>query len=288
MCPVTPPTLTRLDPRYPLLWRDADTVQFGLESVVRIDVAGPWVEPLLNRLRAGIRLSSFDVVAHGVGAPRHEARRMLAALRPLLVDDALPAPPFWVDGINLSDGRGQERLRQSLIDEGLDEADPHAPGAVAVVMIGGAVAALQMAPYLRDDVPHLPLAFEQDAAVVGPLVVPGRTPCLSCRDAHEQERDEAWPRLHAQLVGTTVQVTSARIAQAATLAARILRTPTPGAGLMVRVSPDGRHAWRSVRHHEGCPCLEPSSRSRRGSETAPAPLAPRSATTTPPAYARPA
>jgi len=149
MCPVTPPTLTRLDPRYPLLWRDADTVQFGLESVVRIDVAGPWVEPLLNRLRAGIRLSSFDVVAHGVGAPRHEARRMLAALRPLLVDDALPAPPFWVDGINLPDGRGQERLRQSLIDEGLDEADPRAPGAVAVVMIGGAVAALQMAPYAR-------------------------------------------------------------------------------------------------------------------------------------------
>lgn len=288
MSPMTPTTLTRLDPRYPLLWRDEDTVQFGLESVVRLDVAGVWVEPLLNRLRTGIRLSSFDVVAHGVGAPRGEARRLLATLRPLLVDDAVPAPPFWADGINLADGRGQERLRQSLIDEGLDEADPRSAGAVAVVMVGGAAAALQLAPYLRDDLPHLPIGFEQDAAVVGPLVVPGRTPCLSCRDAHERDRDEAWPRLHAQLVGTTTRVTAARIAHAAALAARILRTPTPSAGLMVRVSPDGRHAWRSVRHHAECPCRELLFRSPPESATETSPPAPLNAPTTPPAFARPA
>jgi hypothetical protein len=288
MSPMSPTTLTRLDPRYPLLWRDADTVQFGLEGVVRIAIGGPWTEPLLNRLRAGIRMSSFDVIAHGVGAPRQEARQLLDQLRPLLIDDALPAPPFWVDAINLADGRGQERLRQSLIDEGLDEADPRAAGAVGVVMIGGAAAALQLAGYLRDDLPHLPIAFEQDAAVIGPLVVPGRTPCLSCRDAHERERDEAWPRLHAQLVGAAVQVTSARIAQAASLAARILRTPTPSAGLLVRVSPGGRRAWRSVRHHAECPCLELSFRSPRETETATARPAPPSGTTTRPAFARPA
>lgn len=288
MSPMTPKTVTRLDPRYPLLWRDESTVQFGLEGVVHLEIAGPWVEPLLSRLSAGIRLSTFDVIAHGVGAPRQEARRMLAALRPLLVDDALPAPPFWVDGINLVDGRGQERLRQSLIDEGLEEADPRSVGAVAVVMVGGAAAALQLAPHLRDDLPHLPIGFERDAAVVGPLVVPGRTPCLSCRDAHERDRDGAWPRLHAQLVGTAAPVSAARIARAASLAARILRTPTPSAGLMVRVSPDGRHAWRSVRHHAECPCRELSFRSPQESGTESAPPVPLSAPTTPPAFAQPA
>lgn len=286
MSPMSPTTLTRLDPRYPLLWRDESTVQFGLEGIVRVEVVGAWVELLLNRLQAGIRLSAFDVVAHGVGAPRQDARRMLAALRPVLIEDAAPAPPFWVEGINLVDGRGQERLRQSLIDEGLDEADPRSDGAVAVVMVGGAAAALQLAPFLRDDVPHLPIGFERDAAVVGPLVVPGRTPCLSCRDAHERDRDAAWPRLHAQLVGSATPVTSARIALAASLAARILRTPTPSAGLMVRVSPGGRHVWRSVRHHGGCPCLELSFRSPRGSETANAPLVPLNAPTTPQEFAR--
>lgn len=286
MSPMSPTTLTRLDPRYPLLWRDENTVQFGLEGIARVEVVGAWVELLLNRLQAGIRLSAFDVVAHGVGAPRQDARRMLAALRPVLIEDALPAPPFWVEGINLVDGRGQDRLRQSLVDEGLDEADPRSDGAVAVVMVGGAAAALQLAPFLRDDLPHLPIGFEKDATVVGPLVVPGRTPCLSCRDAHERDRDPAWPRLHAQLVGSASPVTSARIALAASLAARILRTPTPSAGLIVRVSPDGRHAWRSVRHHGECPCRELSFRSPPGSETATAPPVPLNAPTTPQEFAR--
>ena len=69
MSPLTPPTLTRLDPRY-LLWRDERTVQFGLDGAVRPQVDEPWVERLLQRLSAGIRSGSFDVVAHGLGAPR--------------------------------------------------------------------------------------------------------------------------------------------------------------------------------------------------------------------------
>lgn len=288
MSPVTPPTLTRLDPRYPVLWRDERTVQFGAEGVVRLEVAGDWMEPLLQQLCAGIRRSSFDVVAHGFGAPRDAARRMLEALRPVLVDDAPPAPPVWVDEVNIGDGRVGERMRQALRDEGIDEAARGAAGAVAVVGIGGAAAALQLAPYLRDDVPHLPVGFEQNAALIGPLVVPGRTPCLSCRDAHERRRDPAWPMLHAQLVGRSVVIGAAQIVQAAALVARVLRTPTPSAGLMVRVSPDGRHAWRSVRHHEGCPCLEMSSRSLPESATATAPPAPPNATTSAPAFARPA
>ena len=286
MSPLTAPALTRLDPRYPLLWRDENTVQFGLEGAVRVSVDEPWVEPLLDRLRTGIRQGSFDVVAHGVGAPRAAARRMLETLRPVLAKDAPAAPPVWIDDLNISDGRTVERMRQALEDEGIDEAPRGTAGAVAVVVIGGAAASLQLAPYLRDDVPHLPVGFEHEAALIGPLVVPGHTPCLSCRDAHERQRDAAWPTLHAQLVGREVAISAARIGHAAALVARVLRTPTPSAGLMVRVTPDGRNAWRSVRHHEECPCRETSFRSLPGTATPPAPLAPRSATTTPQEFAR--
>lgn len=288
MSPRTATTITRLDPRYPLLWRDERTVQFGLDSAVSIDVSEPWVEPLLRRLRGGIRLSTFDVIAHGVGAPREAAREVLDRLRPLLVGEQPAAPPVWVDGVNVADGRAQERMRQALADEGIAEAADRDPGAVAVVVVEGAAAALQFAPYLRDDVPHLPVAFERQAAVVGPLVFPGRTPCLSCRDAHEQQRDPAWPMLHAQLVGRAVAITSARIAVAAGLVARVLRTPARATGVMVRVSPDGRIDWRSVPHHEECRCLDLSSRSQPGIATGSAPLVPRFETTRSPAYARPA
>lgn len=288
MSPRTASTITRLDPRYPLLWRDEHTVQFGLEAVASVDVTEPWAEPLLLRLRSGIRLSTFDVVAHSVGAPREAARELLARLRPLLVGEQPAAPPVWVEGLNVADSRTQERMRQALADEGIEEAQGRQTGAVAVVVVEGAAAALQFASYLREDVPHLPVAFEHQAAVIGPLVLPGRTPCLSCRDAHEQQRDPAWPMLHAQLVGRPAATTAARIAHAAGLTARVLRAPVRSGGLMVRVSPDGRVAWRSVRHHEGCRCLEPSSRSLPGSARDSAPPDLRSETTRSPAYARPA
>lgn len=288
MSPRSTTTITRLDERYPLLWRDERTVQFGLEGMVSIDIRRPWVEPLLMRLRNGIRISAFDVVAHEAGAPRGAARELLRKLRPVLVSDPTHAPPVLVEGVNIADGRTPSRMRQALADEGIDVAGAPGAGVVAVVVIEGAAAALQLAPYLREDRAHLPIAFEHEAATIGPLVVPGRTPCLSCRDEHERLRDPAWPMLHAQLVGRPARITSARIAHAAGLAARVLRASTGRTGLMVRVSPDGRHAWRSVRHHEGCQCLDPSSRSRPGSETAPARLAPRSETRRSPAYARPA
>ncbi len=289
MSPLTPPTLTRLDPRHPVLWRDAGTVQFGIDGIVRVSIDADWIEPLLSRLAGGIRLSSFDVVAHGVGAPRDAARRLLDELRPVLVDDRPPAPPAWVEGVNVSDDRALQRLREALLDEGVASGSRGDPTAIGVIAVEGAAAALQLAPYLRDDVPHLPVAFERDATTVGPLVIPGETPCLSCRDAHERERDPAWPMLHAQLVGRSLgRIASTRIAGAAELVGRILRTPTQAAGLMVRVSLDGRRSWRSVRYHAECRCRETWSLSRRGSATPSAPRVPLTATTTPSEFARPA
>lgn len=54
-------------------------------------------------------------------------------------------------------------------------------------------------------VPHLPVRVRDGAGVVGPLVIPGLTSCLSCADLHRTDRDPAWPALAAQLrevVGT--------------------------------------------------------------------------------------
>ena len=47
--------------------------------------------------------------------------------------------------------------------------------------------------------PHLPVRVRDGVGVVGPLVVPGVTSCLSCVDLHRTDRDPAWPALAAQL-----------------------------------------------------------------------------------------
>ncbi len=288
MPPLSPTTLTRIDPAFPLLWRDVDTVQFGLEADVVVPLSAPWVEPLLQAMRNGFRRASFDVVAHGLGAPRDPARELLRTVEPVLRDDRRPLPPIWIESVNVSDSRVQTRIEHALVDEGFATVDRGAQDAVGIVLVHGAASAHQLAGYLRDDLAHLPVAFEPGGTTIGPLIVPGRTPCLSCRDAHERDRDPAWPRMHAQLIGATaVEITSVRTIEAAALVARVLGE-IDGAKLTksVRISGDGRRLWSEVKFHADCLCREQTSRSLQGSETDAAPLAQTNATTTAPAFLR--
>jgi hypothetical protein len=288
MPPISPTTLTRIDPAHPLLWRDADTIQFGLDGSLHVPLTAPWVEPLLQAMRSGFRRTAFDVIAHGLGAPREDARALLTMLEPVLVTDVPPLPTVWIESIGLDDSRVEARMEIALRDEGFSTAPRGTAGSVGVVLVQGAASARRLSDYLRDDLPHVPVAFEPGTTVVGPLIVPGRTPCLACRDAHERDRDPAWPGMHAQLIGADAgRITAARTAEAASLLARMLgdadvakRTKS------VRVSPDGHRAWREARFHEECRCRDQSSRSPGGTATVGAPRALPSATRSAPAFAR--
>jgi len=57
----------------------------------------------------------------------------------------------------------------------------------------------------RADHPHLLVRPRAHGAVVGPLVVPGRTSCLRCGDVARTRTDPAWPRMLAQLCRTRGQ-----------------------------------------------------------------------------------
>ena len=283
----SPTALVHLDPAYPPLWRDGEPLQFGAESVLRVTVHSAWVERLISRLRRGIRATSFDVIAHGLGAPRDEARALLERLQPLLKEVAPPLGSVWVDAIGLADSRPEARMRLALEETGFRITPQDAADAVAVVLVQGAVAAAQLRHHLRDDTAHLPVGFEPGALTVGPLVIPGRTPCLSCRDGHERDRDAAWPLVHAQLIGDgSAPPTTAGVAEAAGLIARLLGEPALDTGRWVRVGADGRRVWRSATFHEECRCRAPSSRSPRGTATGRAASDP--GTTSRTAFARPA
>lgn len=286
MPPLTPRILTRLDPDVPLLWRDGETLQIGLEGTLRIAASAPWVELLVGRMAAGFRRSAFDVVAHSVGAPRAEARMLLTRLEPLLVDDAPPPRSAWVESIDVLDARCEYRLRDALADEGVALGVRTNAEDIGVVLLEGAAAALHFARYLRDDTAHLPVAMERGRTTVGPLVLPGESPCLSCRDGHERDRDADWPRMHAQLIGRSAgPISLARIADAARLVARLLRSDAE-AGAFVEVNADGHRVWRSATFHEECRCRDLSSLSLPGSVMEPAPLVPPNEPRTLRAYAQ--
>lgn len=287
MPPLTPTTLTRLAPALPMLWRDEHTLQLGLEDGLHVEAEAAWVEQLLSRMRTGFRRGSFDVIAHALGAPREDARALLRRLEHLLIDDAPTPRAAWVERIGVTDARTEHRLRESLSDEGVPLGEHGSRSDAVVALVAGSAAAVQLAPHLRDDVAHLPVAVGRDQVTVGPLVVPGRTPCLTCRDLHARDRDPAWPRLHTQLVARDPgRVRAALIAGAGAIAARLLAAPPSAESEVVLLSADGSRGSQEVRFHEGCLCRVPSSRSRPGSGREPVPLVLPTGTTTATAFAR--
>ncbi|NHC45648.1 thiamine biosynthesis protein ThiF [Motilibacter aurantiacus] len=130
--------------------------------------------------------------------------------------------------------------------------------------------ALSPAPHLvealvRDGVPHLLVAVRETTAVVGPLVLPGRSACLRCLDLHRTDRDPAWPRLAAQLAAPAAPpVDSCDVALAALAAASAClqalayldgdEAPAVRDGALETALPAGRTRRRSWSVHPACGC----------------------------------
>lgn len=67
-------------------------------------------------------------------------------------------------------------------------------------------------------IPHLVARVRELRGVVGPLVLPGTSSCLSCLHLHRCDRDAGWPTLAAQLLGPERDEDPAAAALCATVA----------------------------------------------------------------------
>lgn len=102
---------------------------------------------------------------------------------------ALPA--LLVDVLGQSD-----RLHATRVRPG---AEAEAPAVVAVLVSASPVAPDAAQPWLAAAVPVLPVWCLPDQASIGPLLRPGRGPCLHCLDLTRSGVDPGWPWLRAQL-----------------------------------------------------------------------------------------
>jgi bacteriocin biosynthesis cyclodehydratase domain-containing protein len=114
--------------------------------------------------------------------------------------------------------------------------------------------------------PHLPVIVRETTAVIGPLVLPGRTPCLRCVELIRGDRDPVWPVLAAQLLGEAHGVEPCDIALASAAASIVAMhvlawldcgeaAPPPSvAGVLELSLVDLRLRRRTVAAHPGCGC----------------------------------
>ena len=286
--------MLRLDPAFPPLWRSPTTLQFGADPVVVIDDPEPWQQRLVRELEGGIPDAALDPTAIALGAPENAAdafvRRIARALCP-------PDSPRQRIALQSPHGFPQERIdlvAESLRAAGVDVSPITwfgAPGervetsGPVVVLAHHVVEPRRVAAMMGDDIPHVPLVLTGSGAEVGPLVLPGRTPCLACLAAHRRDSDPAWPHLAAQLLGRPAPVASrAIVMEASFVTARLIseaeRQRPRSHSLTLRA--DSLHrSMRAHRPHAECRC-----RSLAGIATAAAPAF--LATTTSSAIARPA
>jgi bacteriocin biosynthesis cyclodehydratase domain-containing protein len=96
----------------------------------------------------------------------------------------------------------------------LGDAIVPAPEVVRLLMIEG--------------VPHLPVRVRDGLGIVGPLVYPGRSSCLSCADLHRKSLDSRWPTIAGQLAGRSQHADLVSVQAAAAMATgQVLRALCP-------------------------------------------------------------
>lgn len=218
-----------LRPDVPIMWRSATAIQIGPDVIVeRVDRSlVAWMTSLDGS-------QSPQVIAESLTIPEHHARRLVRALLAAgALEDAarIPSTMRWGDTAERDDARARFGAVMATIREpfrSLEVADRRGAARVSIVGSGplaDSVAAAVMAAGLAlvdsegdlailanalhpdvpahfdnpvQDRPHLHVGAFAARAVIGPLVVPGRTGCLRCAHLHHRDADPAWPLVSVQ------------------------------------------------------------------------------------------
>lgn len=145
--------------------------------------------------RPDVRRLLDDLVAGRDPAPvTPEARRALADLAGAGLLDEPPAPRRSV----ALAGSGADRV-EGLLREAGCRIDPAA--APVLLVVAGEVPRPDADAEVRGGRAHLPVGAGPHGWTVGPFVVPGRTACLRCVDAHRTEQDPRRALVVEQLAG---------------------------------------------------------------------------------------
>ena len=285
--------MLRIDPSAPPLWRTPQSLQLGHDPALAVlDDVPHGAEAVLHALAAGTSRRRLEAVAQDAGLADLDG--LLQQLRPVLTRRSTEPPPLRL-AID-----GPEDLA-AMIRPWFGPPEPARPD-VVVVAAHHLVPPADTVRRLADDVPHVAVVFGDQAAVVGPFVVPGRTPCLRCAEEHRLD-EPTWRAVAAQLLrrGPARTATSIRVRLAAMGALgdaldRLRESDRTGLeGVAIRIAPDGSVSRVPRPWHERCSCRSPataapSSPAPTGSATdgAPPAAAPPSAPTTPGAGPAPA
>ena len=257
----------QLDPRFPAVWRNPFSLQFGISvrSVV-LDNLDAATERMLAALSSGVSRSGLGMIGRSAGASDADVELLLARLEPVLIH---PTERTSHRVVVTGSGRLAERLTTVLAAAGMQvvvapsvEAAEVAEGELAVAVGHYVLDPALHGLWLRRDVTHLPVVFSDSAIAIGPFVVPGVTACLYCLQRFASDADPAWPAIASQLWGRWSPAdTELMASEAAAIVTRevVGRLGAPARGRSDQLVIDAATGVRSRREfdiHPECGCLE--------------------------------
>ena len=211
--------LFSLDPAMPVLLRPDGVVQIGWDPRRAVLVRPPTglsasaLADVLQAMRSSTDVDRLyrDACRHGAVDAAEFTELVSALVRAGVARPGAAARTGRATAIRVH-GQGPltDRLVEVLGGTGVRvsrSSQPHA------VMRSERTDLVVLADYLVADprlvrdlhaagVPHLLVRVRDGTGLVGPLVIPGVTSCLTCADLHRSDRDAAWPALAAQLRDT--------------------------------------------------------------------------------------
>ena len=267
----------RIDPVLPIVWRSPTELQFGASPRVVLPEPGEFETGLVSALRHGASPSTLETIGTALGGTAEAVQALLELLAPAFepaTDAAASVRSSRCVALDAPREIGDclaEHLALLVYDP-VPAADAEVEHtALAVVAATWVVSPGRHLPWLRADVPHLAIVFDDEGTRVGPLVEPGDGPCLRCLELARRDDDPAWPVIAAQLAGRpAASCTPRAVHDAAALAAslvddRLTSARNPLRDASVRLGRPGATVPTTLhRRHPECGCRVPA-----GTATAP-------------------
>lgn len=263
--------IVTLDPRMPIFWRDQNTLQIGLESspVILHDVT-PAIERLIGALAAGSSRDALRRIARHGSVDPAIVDVLLESLGEHLAapSEARPRGYIAVDGGGPHTTAIREAILGAVTPTGERSADEHPR--LGVIVADYVITPSRAASWMSGGVAHLPVVFDDAGARIGPVIIPGETPCLRCRDLHRRDLDEDWPTIAAQLNGRPAPASPPALVRAivsrAALSVANYLLGVPPEPVAIRLNRNDPHERLESQHfHPECGC-----RSLEGNATDPA------------------
>ncbi|CAM3392984.1 hypothetical protein [Stackebrandtia soli] len=266
------------------------------ETAVTVHHSGGRMTDLINALRAWNDHGGYLRAAERLGVPRDEAEDLWWLLRSrhlLVAADALPGSGaggilavsqealalayrrdssagtvlarrrghrVLVNGAGELSARLCEELRRSGVGRVWSGADHrHGIPTFSIVVNASQPPSLTAKAHRRRGLPHLVVDSLEGSVYIGPLVVPGRTPCIHCVELHCRDEHPEWSRARfGEAPDTTVEAALEALAVAVTttLALQHIDGEVVDGPTTLRMRPSMSMRRREWPVHPLCRCVD--------------------------------